>query len=140
MSVYVVDASVAAKWVFEETHTADALRLFDDGNRLHAPDFLLIELDSVVCKRIRQGQVSGDLGRQVRATLRQFPVQHHPFLPLLDPAFEIASRTPCSVYDCLYVALAAVLDGQMVTADGRLHDLLAEGPFARQVLWVGDLA
>ena len=139
MSSFVVDASVAAKWLFEEAHTEEALRLLDGRNRLHAPDFLLIEVDNIICKRIRRGKIGEDGGREARAGLRRFPVQHHASQGLLDPAYEIANRTRRSLYDCLYLALAVMLDMRMVTADRRLYDGLADGPFAKHVMWVENV-
>ena len=139
MSVFVVDASVAAKWVFPESHTENSLRLLTGQNRLHAPDFLFAELDNVVCKRIRLGEISQVEGNRVREALRRFPIQTHSFLPLLDPGYEIAVRSGRSLYDCLYVALAVLLDGQMVTADRRLYKGLAGGPLSKSILWVEEL-
>ncbi|MCL5958766.1 MAG: type II toxin-antitoxin system VapC family toxin [Chloroflexi bacterium] len=140
MTLYVVDASVAAKWFLEEVHTPEALRLLDDQYRLHAPDFLLLEVDNLVCKRIRRGEISAAEGNKVRAALRQVPVQTHSFLALLDPAYQIANQTGRSLYDCLYVALAVLLDGQVATADRRLYEALSNGPLAKHMMWVEDIA
>ncbi len=139
MSVFVVDASVVAKWFFPESHTENSLRLLADRNRLHAPDFLFAELDNVVCKRIRRGEINRVEGDRIREALRRFPIQTHSFLALLDPGYEIAVRSGRSVYDCLYVALAVLLDGKMVTADRRLHDGLAAGPLSKNLLWIEEL-
>lgn len=139
MTVYVVDASVAAKWIFEEVHTNDALRLLDNRNQLHAPDFFLVEVSNVVCKRIRRKEISDEEGHESYAALRQFPVRTHSFSLLLDPAFEIAIRTKQSLYDCLYIALATLIGGYMVTADRRLYNGLAGGPFSNYVHWLEDI-
>jgi len=139
MSVYVVDASVAAKWFFEEAQAAAALRLRDARHQRHAPDLLLAEVDNVVCKRVRRKEITAAEGRKVRAALRRVPIQTHPSGALLDSAYELAVRTNCSIYDCLYVAVAMRIEGRMVTADRRLYDALAPGPFARYVAWVEDL-
>ncbi len=139
MSVCVVDASVAAKWLFEEAHAEEAHRLFDGPHDLHAPDFFLIEVDNIVCKRIRRSLIGAEEGRELRADLRRFPVELHAFSGLLDPAFEIANRTRRSLYDCLYVALAELLGGRVVTADRRLYEGLAGGPFAKHMSWVDDV-
>ncbi|MDY7000483.1 MAG: type II toxin-antitoxin system VapC family toxin [Thermodesulfobacteriota bacterium] len=139
MNIYVVDASVAAKWFFEETHTQSALGLLDSQNRLHAPDFFLLELYNLLCKRIRRGEISQSEAREVRTALEQFPIQYHPFSALLDPAYEIANHTGRSLYDCLYVALATLLRGKMATADRKLYDALKPGPFAEQMLWIEDV-
>lgn len=139
MSIYVVDASVAAKWFTEEEHAEEALRLLVGENPLHAPDFFMLEMDSVVCKWVRRGIISEDDGQVVRATLRQLPIHKHPFALLQDSAFAIASQTGQSVYDCLYVALATLLKGRMVTADRRLYDTLKNSPLGKHLLWVGDV-
>jgi len=138
MNLYVVDASVAAKWFFEEIHAEASQQLLEDRYYLHAPDFFLMEIDSLLCKRIRRKEINEREGQKIRAALRQFPIQYHPFQNMLDLAYEIANRTGHSVYDCLYIALAALLQGQMVTADRRLYDGLAHGPFARYVRWVSE--
>jgi predicted nucleic acid-binding protein len=96
-------------------------------------------MDNVVCKRIRRGECTAAEGRKVRAALRQVPVQTHPAVALLDPAYEIAIRTDQSLYDCLYVALAMLVKGRMVTADRRFYEALAAGPMAKHRLWVEDL-
>lgn len=139
MSIYVVDASVAAKWFTDEEHGEAALSLLDKKNRLHAPDFLLLEMDSIIGKWARRGTVSPAEGEEIRDALRSYPIQMHPFTLVLDTAFAIAGQTGQSIYDCLYVALAAILKGRMVTADYRLYQGLKDGPLAKHVVWVGDL-
>jgi predicted nucleic acid-binding protein len=139
VSVYVVDASVAAKWYLEEEHTEAALCVLNNGNSLHAPDFLLLEMDSVLWKNIRCGNIAGSDGDDIRAALRACSIQYHRFDVLRDQAYSIARRTGCTVYDCLYVALAADLGEKLVTADRRLCGRLAGGPFTDHVLWVEDI-
>lgn len=139
MSGLVIDASVAAKWFTEEEHADEALRLLGGEYLLHAPDFFMLEMDSVFCKWMRRDIINEDDGEMVRTTLRQLPIQKHPFAPLQDSAYTIASQTGQSVYDCLYVALAALLEGRMVTADRRLYDGLRNGPFKKHLVWIEDV-
>lgn len=139
MSVFVVDASIAAKWFIDEEHGAAALSVLDEKNELHAPDFLLLEMDSIICKWARRGAINPDEGSQLRENLRRFPIELHPFPSFLDFAFMIASATGQSIYDCLYVALAALLKGKMVTADRRLYESLKIGPFKRNVCWIEEI-
>ncbi|MEK7678774.1 MAG: type II toxin-antitoxin system VapC family toxin [Deltaproteobacteria bacterium] len=139
MSVFIVDASVAAKWFIEEEYNEAALSVLDESNQLHAPEFLLLEMDSIICKWIRRDVVTPAEGSDMRDALRQYPIQHHPFVSFLDSGFAIANQTGQSVYDCLYVALAALLKGRMVTADRRLYDAMNNGPFKKHVVWVGDV-
>ena len=139
MSVYIVDASVAAKWFLKEAHRDDAWRLFAPGSRLHAPDFVLLELDNMLCKRLRRGDLDEADAREARTLLRRLPLRFAPFASLQDEAFDIAVQTRRSPYDCLYLALAVRLGGPMVTADRRFFDAIAPGPFAQHVLWVEDV-
>ena len=112
MSVYVVDACVAAKWFLNEDFTEDARRLLRPGNRLHAPEFLLLEVDSLLCRRVRRKELTAVAAADARARLRQLPIEFYRTEALEDRAFEMAIETRCSPYDCLYVVLATLLDGR----------------------------
>ncbi len=150
MNIRIVDASVAAKWFADEQFADDARRLISEDNQLHVPDFFLLEMDNVLVKWIRRGLITEPEGRDVRSVLRQLPIYTHPTGELRDFAYFIAnatlrsrsprstSRTGCSFYDCLYLALTALLDGQMVTADRRFYEAMSTGPFDKHLLWVED--
>jgi len=139
VTAYVVDASVAAKWFLNETHAVAARRLLSDSFSLHAPDFFLLELDNLFCKRIRRGEIAVRDGDEARAILRSGPIQFHPVASLQDTAYAIANQSGRSIYDCLYVALAVLLNEIVVTADRRLYQALSGGPFGKYVAWVGDI-
>lgn len=139
MSLYVVDASVAAKWFFDEEHHEFARRVLSQGNELHVPDFFLLEMDSILSKRIRLGEIEESDGRTIRSAVRRLPLRRHPFVPLMDFGYELAINSRASIYDCLYVALATVLDGEVVTADRRLVRRLSGSPFSDRVRWVEDV-
>ena len=139
MSVFVVDASVAAKWYAQEPNAEDALRLLAGAHVLHAPDFLLMEMDNVLCTWVRSGSFTRAAASETRAALRTAPVQLHPFQRLLDSSWGIAADHGVSLYDALYVALAIHLDAQLVTADRKLLRSLSGTPFARHVTWVEDV-
>ena len=139
MSVFIVDASVAAKWFVEEEYGEAALSILDESNQLHAPDFLLLEMDSIICKWTRRGVITPAEGSDLRDALRSYPIQHHPFISFLDPAFAIANQTGQSIYDCLYVALALLLKARMVTADRRLYEGLKKGQFEKHTVWIEDI-
>jgi predicted nucleic acid-binding protein len=55
-------------------------------------------------------------------------------------AFNIADRTGRTVYDCMYLALAVRVDGQMVTADERLVNSLANSPWAAAAIRLQDVS
>jgi hypothetical protein len=135
----VVDASVAAKWFLDEDLCGQARQVLRNGYSLHAPDFLLLEMDSIFCKRIRRGDITPDDGEEARLVLRRVPIKHHAFSAYLDRAYEIANLAQQSIYDSLYVALALLLDAQVVTADRKLYNAIIKGPLRKYVLWVGDI-
>jgi predicted nucleic acid-binding protein len=139
MSDYVVDAGIAAKWFFPEIHTDSALLMLRKENRLHSPDIILLEFDSIICKRIRRGEITVPGGHEIHSALRLFPVHRHSFELLLVPAYELATHSGVGIYDSLYVALAVLLKCPMVTADRHLYNSLRDGPYGRHLVWVGDL-
>ena len=139
MSVFIVDASVAAKWFIDEEYSEAALSVLKEKNKLHAPDFLFLEIDSIICKWIRRGIVTTEEAVELRDALRRYPIQNHPFASYLNSAFAIANETKQSIHDCLYVALAALLKAKMVTADRRLYDGIRSGWFKKHVVWVEDI-
>ena len=139
MSVFVVDSSVAAKWFFPEPHSEEALTLLDDRHELHAPDLLFMEVDSVVCKRIRSREITVRIGREIRTALRRAPLQLHPSESLLDPAFELAVDTRQSIYDCVFLSLAVLLRTRMVTSDRRFFQSVRASRYADAVCWVTNV-
>jgi predicted nucleic acid-binding protein len=140
MTAYVVDASVAAKWLLEEENSLDAAQLLDNTYHLHAPDYMFVEIDNLLCKRVRRKDIHVDKAREVRAAVRGFDIEVHSFEVLIDMAWEIALKSGCSIYDALYVALAVMLDIQVVTADRKMYDRLRTGKWKDNVLWVDKFA
>ncbi|MCH8069761.1 MAG: type II toxin-antitoxin system VapC family toxin [Candidatus Marinimicrobia bacterium] len=137
--VYVLDASVAGKWFVEEAFIDEASRLLDEPHELHTPNFLLVEFDNVLVKRIRRKEMSVYEGDQIRDAIRLFPIRLHPFRTLLRASFEIANQTKRSLYDCLYLTLAISLEAEMVTADFRFYQEIRKGPLMDYQRWVEDL-
>ncbi len=139
MSLYVVDASVVVKWFVPEVHTDAALRLRHTSRALHAPDFLTIAFGNVLCKKVRQDEITRDEADAAMDTFRALPVQLHPWQSHFDRAYALAQETRRSLYDCLYLALAVLMEGEMVTADRKFLGALHEGPYAKHLRWVEDL-
>lgn len=139
MTRYVVDASVAIKWYVPEIHTGAALRLLGDGSRLLAPDLLLPEFGNILWKKVRRGEMDEEAARATLQAFSRVPMSVHPSSSLLEGAFDIAQTTGTTVYDSLYVALAAVEGCPLATADRKLFDAHQGGPFEETLLWVEDL-
>ncbi len=138
-SSLVVDASVVIKWHVPEIHGDAARRLLaDDAPELHAPDLMFPEVGNVLWKKMRRGDLTEEHARQVVRLVAVAPLDVHPSAPFLEAAFAIATRTGRTVYDSLYVALAAWLDSRLVTADERLYNALKDDPLGARLLWVED--
>jgi predicted nucleic acid-binding protein len=140
MTPYVVDASVAVKWYVPESLTAEALRVRDGSAPLHAPDFLHVEVGNILWKKLKQGALARAVADAILSDLTGLTIlTRHPTGPLVSPAFDLADQTGRTVYDCLYLALAVQLGGQMVTADERLVNALAGTPWARHIVKLQDV-
>jgi len=132
---YVLDASVAVKWVLPESDSAKAIALRDDYLRaiheLLSPDTFTAEVAHALLKAERRRLIPfGEALVGLAGILRMSP-RLHPILPdLLPRAAVIASQARIGVYDCLYVALAEREGCQLVTSDDRLLGVLGkEFPF-----------
>ncbi|MEX2238393.1 MAG: type II toxin-antitoxin system VapC family toxin [Dehalococcoidia bacterium] len=133
MSVYVVDASVAAKWLFPEPLSDAAARLLSEDNRLLAPDWLVVEVGNVLVKKVRAGSL--ELADAVaRSDWSEFFNDLVASPPLVPRAAELALHHGRSIYDCLYVALALRENCPMVTADERLYNALQSSEIANTIL------
>jgi predicted nucleic acid-binding protein len=121
---YVLDSSVAFKWLVPEADTAKALRLLDDFDHglveLIAPDVFPIETVHALTRAERQKRITPAEGAAlVKGFLANLPPLV-PYVPLLPRAYEISSAMRTGAYDCLYVALAEREVCEFVTADDKL--------------------
>ena len=139
MSVLVVDASVAVKWMLPEALASAAVRLQSPSHQLHAPSFLDIELANVFWRKVRQGLLSRAQAEVFVSQLSSLPLTRHADTPLVIAAFDLADRLGHAVYDCVYLALAVRLGGQMVTADDRFANSLAATTWAGFVIRLQDI-
>ncbi len=117
---YVVDASVAVKWFVPEELTEEALSYLSDEHELLAPDLLWPEFANIVWKKVRRGELTPDEARRILSLRQQVPLKVTASTNLIDSALEIALGLDRTVYDSMYLALAAHRDCVMLTADRRL--------------------
>ena len=121
----VVDASVAAKWLFEETDSAKARLLLTEIERGRfeslAPEILPAEIANSLSKRVFRGLLEPV---EAEAQYQRFR-QACPALisngTLAESALHLALRRRHSFYDCLYVALALEIACDLLTADEKLY-------------------
>ncbi len=115
----VVDASVIVKMFADEAGSDRAVHLLDTEDRLLPPAHAFAEVGEVISRKMRAGLVGQQqFALLVDAIARDFEVVPIPLL--LADSVELALSTGASVYDCLYVALAAQEGCPLVTADARL--------------------
>jgi predicted nucleic acid-binding protein len=131
---YVLDSSVALKWVLAEADSMKAVRLRDEyQNGIHqllAPDVFLPEIANGLASAERQGRIkSGESALFLHDILRAAPALH-PTAPLLLRAMALAIANRRAVYDCVYLALAEAERCELVTADDQfVRGLRASYPF-----------
>ena len=143
MSLFVVDASVAAKWFLPaegETLVEEAIQLlrrYAAGQiRLTVPDLFWAEFANILWKAVHRGRWTKNAADKALAAMKERGLPTVPSLDLLEEAFAIAHAFQRSVYDSLYVAVAINSKAQLLTADERLAHALAA---ALPVKWLGAL-
>jgi len=141
VTICVVDASVAAKWLLP----AAGEGLLEQANRLAAlhvrrelqllvPDLIQAEIGNVLWEAVRRNRISQ---AEAENSLRQFTalsIQVVPTSDLLIQALRIAVTFERSFYDSLYVALAMSTKTELITADERLVNALGS---RFPVRWLG---
>src|ERR1035441_7912343 len=121
---FVLDCSVAAKWILPEPGRAPALELFEryaSGQvLLIAPDILLAEFASLVAKRNRRKQISGQQALQAFAWMTKCAPRLFDMRPRLSRALDRSLQHELSLWDCVYLAPALEHHCPVFTADLRL--------------------
>lgn len=119
MTALVVDASALVKAVTERSaHRSEVLSRME-GRRVHAPHLVDAELGSALRRMVLRGQLPAGVAAAARRLGEALVDTRHPHAgPLSEAAWEL--RDNVGFYDGLYVALAAALDCEMLTADIRL--------------------
>jgi predicted nucleic acid-binding protein len=143
LKIYVLDASVAVKWILPETEepfSAEAKRLMKralDGDAgLVVPDIFWAELANVIWKGRRRGRLDGEDVASAMASLMSLDVQVAGTGELIPAALEAAMNLNIAVYDACYVELANRLNVSLVTAD---RELFARTAPELPVLWIGAI-
>ena len=93
-------------------------RMFADGESLHAPHFIDVEVAQVVRRYCAAKEIDAERGRIAIAFLGDFPIRRHRHTGLLPRIWEL--RTNLTAYDAAYVALAEALDAPLLTRDRRI--------------------
>ena len=118
--IVVIDASVAAKWIFPEADSDRAAELRSPDNDFIAPSLIVAEIGNAICKAVLRKEVDA----QDATDMLRIAVAHFARIVPLDElgirATELAIELRHPVYDCFYLALAERERAPLVTADSRL--------------------
>lgn len=135
----VVDASVAAKWIFIEEYSGLARALLrtalDGPGPVVAPPLLPIEVANIIRQRMRREALPLPAARERMAAFLAIPVSLRAQETLYDRALEIAEQYSLpAAYDAHYIALAELLACTLWTDGRRLLRALRGGlPFVRAI-------
>jgi predicted nucleic acid-binding protein len=143
LSVFVVDASVAAKWLLpamQEPLVEQANRLLGQETEGSAdfvvPDLFWPEIGNVLWKAVRRERITPTQAEESLITALSWAFETVPSRQLLERALEIGLRHQRSFYDSIYVALAVSQKIEFVTADERLANAVAAH---LPVKWLGAI-
>lgn len=135
MSRFVLDASVLMKWYVPEDGSEAALAYLDPAHESHLPSLLFAEVANILWKKVARAEISTDDARRIIAEILQAPLVVHPIEPLTSSALNLALATGRSAYDSMYLALAEAMSLQVVSADRRLSNALANSARRSLVRW-----
>jgi len=121
----VLDTGILVKFVVVEEDSPKAVALLgaaiEGAYQLVAPDFMAIEFGNVLWKYVRRTILREE---EARHHLERFPFDRIEWLAarmLLTDAFRFAREHDIAVYDGAFLAAAASLEVNFVTADEGLH-------------------
>lgn len=130
MKGLVIDASVAAKWFFEEADHDRALALLDQPEALIAPDHVVAEVLQIGWKRLARGEiVAAHLPRVATAVRGAFALLVSS-AELGEHAARLTVELRHPFYDCLYLALAVEQGTPLVLADRRFANVVRSSRYA----------
>ncbi len=126
-NVVVVDASIALKWILNETDSSTALALLADWNireiEVHAPSLLVYEVTNALYRRVRKGEIPFyDARRGLTEIIYKVVDIDVPEDPEFNiRAIELGQQFGLpAAYDSHYLALAESKECELWTADTRL--------------------
>jgi len=122
---FVIDASVAIKWLVEEEGTVEALIVLERA-KLAAPDLFVAECANIFWKKVRREELSEEEALIGARVLEQADIEILPTRHLLGSATSLAVELDHPAYDCIYLALAIERGWQFATADERFQRKVRE--------------
>lgn len=123
MVAYVLDASVLAALYVDDpaTEQSESALARVEGDELHAPDFVMLEVANVLWKRVRREELRPQDAMTAVADLSAAAIHFHPIGSLVAQSLALALSHGFTAYDATYVALATRVGGIVITNDGGMR-------------------
>ncbi len=137
---FVVDASVAVKWLVEEPGSDAAQELAASGEDLHAPRLMASEVANTLWRKARTAQIQRADAGAALDWAPDMPVRWHDDETVCADAVRLALALDHPVYDSVYLALAHRIGAVVLTADRRFANALAQTEHGKSVLTLADYA
>ncbi|MEW5982568.1 MAG: type II toxin-antitoxin system VapC family toxin [Acidobacteriota bacterium] len=115
----VIDVSAMLEFLLQTSlGTRVEARLFRDGDELHSPHLLDVEVTQGLRRLVRSGEVPSTRAAEAVADLADLDLHRHGHLDLLTRAWQL--RENVTAYDAMYLALAEALNATIITCDAPL--------------------
>ena len=137
---FVVDASVAVKWLVAEQGADVALELATSGQELHAPRLMASEVASTLRRKARSGEIDRGVAVVLLANVPDMPVRWGADESVSADAVRLALALDHPVHDCVYLALAHRIGAVVLTADLQFAKALALTEHGETVMTLADYA
>jgi hypothetical protein len=131
-----IDASVIAKWFFDEPFQEQAKRLIELPVHFTAPDLLIYEFASIVRKLTRQNKITPNEGTDTIKQFKELSIQYLPAKTLCQQSYIIANELDHHVYDSFYLAIPVMQNGLLVTADKVFYNKVSNSPYQNKICWI----
>ena len=138
MRTWVVDASVAVKWLVPEDLYEVAKLISGRPDRLVAPRLIITEVANALARKTAQGILNGKEAGYLCGTLPVLLPELIDVDDMIAPALANACQLRHPIYDLIYLETARRLDAQLITADRRFIAKLANTDLARHVTLLSD--
>lgn len=136
---FVVDASVAVKWLVEEEGSKLAAQLLKGDHDLHAPRLMVSEIINALWRKARLGEIEHSRAGVLAAAIPEMPLRWSDDERVCADTVRLALTLDRPVYDCIYLALGHRLGATLVTADTRFANAVATTEHGGAVMLLTDL-
>ena len=137
---FVVDASVAVKWLVAEDQSDTADRLLDGSHELFAPRLMASEVGNALWRKVRVGEIEPRQAGALAAAIPELPVSWADDDAISADAARLAIALDRPAYACTYLALANRIGAKLVTADANLVSVLSTTEHGATVIVLESLA